>query len=526
MKSFLLKEKNVLLQLLQKNREILECKDVNSETKKNVWESIHEEFHSHKGVMKREVKQLRKFWENTKLRYKKLYSGSSEVNTDIFCMLQDPDYSLPDDTKDDEKQDDNKAHLPENVSEGKSEEPEDNDQDDPNDIIYISINEEEDNSEKLDIEMVKDEKPPVTDENNDLETEKRSPKLKTETESSAIKSQLKLKITLPKPADNNNNTQSGSPRNTDLKEESHIDKPQLKLRLSRKRKGTPAKFVDSKKTTDEESLNSLAELCNKVPSENDIHLFDIVSQTVTNDLMKGKPPVPDNETPQNMQIPNDLTSMNQKYSIPVSSNDHGIPSTRIPDSRRFTSQLFNVEDAVRYQIPPPYQNQHLKGRNRPSVPKANEPETFKEFRRFPEDPRGLRSFSTLHYLGNNHPPPPSAYLDHFHHPRLPSAPFQSSAGRLSVHKDVTSQRFPRNIKSNGSSDPPLTEQDFLKLQMEQEKAYHAAKLSLIRTDLDLFESEHQAKMHLLASQCSVVELQRQYWTKVNNQLNGVATNQH
>lgn len=68
-------EKSLLTELVAKHKDVLESKrnDFRTISQKNsLWETLSQEFNSQSGVTKRDAKQLKKCWENLKMRAKKV----------------------------------------------------------------------------------------------------------------------------------------------------------------------------------------------------------------------------------------------------------------------------------------------------------------------------------------------------------------------------------------------------------------------------------------------------------------------
>lgn len=67
-------ERRILVNLVEKYRDIVECKKTDSSTvfkKQQTWIRITNEYNKHFNVRKRQNKQLKRLWENTKAKAKK-----------------------------------------------------------------------------------------------------------------------------------------------------------------------------------------------------------------------------------------------------------------------------------------------------------------------------------------------------------------------------------------------------------------------------------------------------------------------
>ena len=72
--NYTLLEKNVLFELVEKHKDIIESKKNDGkivEKKKRIWDEMHKDFSSAPGVNVRSVKQLKALWKNMKSKAKK-----------------------------------------------------------------------------------------------------------------------------------------------------------------------------------------------------------------------------------------------------------------------------------------------------------------------------------------------------------------------------------------------------------------------------------------------------------------------
>ena len=73
-------EKSIIMKLIKKHYQAIEKRKTDSsalENKRKAWDRITKEYNCYPNVRRRSNKQLKKFWENTKCRYKKIRTSSS-----------------------------------------------------------------------------------------------------------------------------------------------------------------------------------------------------------------------------------------------------------------------------------------------------------------------------------------------------------------------------------------------------------------------------------------------------------------
>lgn len=82
-------ERRILLDLVEKNRGIVENKKTDSTTvysKQQIWLKITNEYNRHSNVRKRLPKQLKRLWENTKARAKKSCTNNISSSTEDLLL--------------------------------------------------------------------------------------------------------------------------------------------------------------------------------------------------------------------------------------------------------------------------------------------------------------------------------------------------------------------------------------------------------------------------------------------------------
>lgn len=89
-------ERQILVNLVEKYREIIESKKTDSSTvhkKQQTWQRITNEYNKHSNVRKRLTKQLKRLWENTKAKAKKGTSKTLMHSENISRKLLEPSTS-------------------------------------------------------------------------------------------------------------------------------------------------------------------------------------------------------------------------------------------------------------------------------------------------------------------------------------------------------------------------------------------------------------------------------------------------
>ncbi|PSN52640.1 hypothetical protein C0J52_08814 [Blattella germanica] len=75
--NFSITDKTIFVNILEKYVSVIECKKTdgnNIQIKEQAWENLLQEFNSHPNVTKRNVKQLKLFYDNYKRKSKKKYA--------------------------------------------------------------------------------------------------------------------------------------------------------------------------------------------------------------------------------------------------------------------------------------------------------------------------------------------------------------------------------------------------------------------------------------------------------------------